>query len=295
MIKTNKFFQSYQHGEKFISIFRFIFFLGLMVSVYNLEKPRGFYYPFGILDYFNIVINTQGQILCLKFFLLIFLFFSAVGFLTRFSILISTLSLLTLITAIYSHLYNPINQYMPSNYNLIFYVMLILMFSPGISILSLDNYIFKSSNSVTSPIQAQTSAWPRYFIISLLGLVYLAAFFAKIRSGAWTFLNGQNLQIYFAEFGMFRQSHTLLWLSQQNGLMHLASASILFFELFAIVGFFTKKLRWAFVIYGVLFHAFTYLLFGIDYVSTYFWIYFVFIDLDKIYNKKLTFNFLFKS
>lgn len=262
-----------------------MFFMGLMIPISFLEKPRGFYYPFSILEHFNIVINTQGQIMCLKFFLLIFLFFSAIGFLTRFSIFVSAIALLTLVTALYSHMYNPWNLYMPSNYNLIFYVILILLFSPGVSRLSFDSYLFKSSSSIQSASETSIQYWPRYLIIATLGLVYLAAFVAKIYSGAWTFLNAENLQIYFVEFGLFRQSQLLLWLSQQNTLMYLASISILLFEMLALVFFFTKKIRWVFIIYGIIFHLFTYVLFGIDYISTYAWVYLIFFDLEKFLKK----------
>ena len=272
------FLYRYSCSDNFLSVFRFLFFIGLIFPVYYSILPKGQFYSFGIFQWLNIRYINPEQFICIKYFVIISAFFSAIGLFTRLFIFLTAVSLFLFVGAIYGYLYSPLNNYLPSDFNLTFLVTMILLFTRNIDHLTIFNFYKKDKVASNDSEFINT----RIFIIMAMGLVYLMAFIAKAKADLWWINGAENLKLYFFEFGMFRQSSALVGLSKQDFLMKAAWICLMFFEAFAILGFFIKRFRWAFIIFGIIFHWMTYQLLSIDYISKYIWIYLIFIDWDKL-------------
>lgn len=267
----SKTFQDYSEQNTWhLNCFRVVFCLFLIIPVLRLQIPIGIYRPIPTLEWTHVFIRTTEAFFLLKVTTAFLLLLAGLGIWTRFCLWVSTAFLFFLVSNAYSFLYDPVTGYMPNEFNLPWIVLLILALAPGVSHLKL-----RSISKLSIGVLDSAPRWPITLIVWTLGTTYLAAFFSKVRWGGWSFGDGEILQGYLLEFGLFRGNELALWLSSQASLVAFLASMTLFFELTAIVGFSLARLRLFYILMGLVFHGFIFLLFGIDFFTKYLPVYFI--------------------
>lgn len=262
------------------NIFRSIFCFYLVFPVLNMNQPLGIFRPITLVEISGIVVQSPEQFFLLKWLLIFCLFLTAIGYRARLFLGLSAFLFLVHFANAYSFLYDPVIKYMPQEANICFLTLLILFLSPFSSEYKARQFIGLSETEPSSP----KFFWPKHLIIFSLGWIYFSAFIAKITRGNWSPLNGDLLQMYLREFGLFRGNAAPMWLASQPELCHLGAVFTLIFEATALFAFFIRPARNVFIALALVFHVLIFIFFGIDFLTKIFPVFFIFVDWPRLFS-----------
>jgi hypothetical protein len=258
-----------------LSFFRFLFcsltalYFILLAPVHNyIVETNSYWKP--IVDYYHFVIFGQDLFYILRYLFILSLIFSALGLFTR-----SSLALSAMLHFLYEY---PIGAtYMPYTTNMIFYILIILCLSPGISAYGLDARKQSArGDSTTIP------SWPFWIVKLILSITYFCSFYSKVRAVGWRWADGHSLQLFIYD----------RFLATNNPLAELASRHLSISYIFGILTLVFEGTFWLillfprltpfYVLLGIGFHVGIYLVFDLNFLWLFCTIYFIFPNWHKL-------------
>lgn len=257
------------------NIFRFIFCFYSALMLIPANQPLGIFTPITFVRISGVVVRSPESFFILKWLLVLCLVLAGVGYRTRLFLALGTFFYSVHFANLYSFLYVPFLKYMPSEANISLLTLLILLLSPVSCEYKFSQF---TGLSAAAPPHEPQFFWPKQLIIFSLGWVYFSSFVAKVAAGHWSLFDGEILQMYLREFGLFRGSQHALWLSSQAQLCHIAAVLTLVFEATVLFGFFIKPVRNLFISLALGFHVVVFIFFGIDFLTKFLPVFFVFVD-----------------
>lgn len=222
-----------------------------------------------LVDYYNYSIAGLPLFYVLRALFIAALVFAGAGLFARQALTAS---------AVFHFLYEyPLGStYMPYTTNSVFFILVILSFSPGVDAVSVDQRWRGRAAPRTSPY------WPLWLVQFILSINYFCSAISKIQGAGLNWFNGQSLQIYMFDRHMAIGSPVAELISRSPGLAALVANATFFFEATFFLVLFRPKLVRYYVAAGLLFHIAIYLTFELNFVWLFCTAYLAFVDWDKL-------------
>lgn len=177
--------------------------------------------------------------------------------------------LVLLVAILYVNLLGPTNNYLqPFDDNIILPNLVVIFFS----------YLpFKSWFHISARDTQR-------LLVGNIAIVYFSAFLAKMVKTGWAWSCGEVLQLYLYERSFQTQSQFTLLIAKSSTLCLILSSLVLFFEAtFFIVVWENKKIRWAYILFGLGMHISILVIMDINFLRFFFITYLVFIPYSKLF------------
>lgn len=190
------------------------------------------------------------------------IFMAAAGIFSRVMLTIAIISLVLFIAPL---------EPPPYDSHLIFFVLLVLLFSPGIQAFGIDGLKLGRPGNIP--------CWPKQLIILCLSMVYLSAGLTKLfwRAG-WRWLLGTSVQVWIYRYYLQSGSGIALFVASRHWLCLALTWFTIFLELFFFLIVFFPRLKFIMVPMALIFHVCTFFLLGLVYFILFCPVYFIFIE-----------------
>jgi len=283
----NKFFDRYFYqpvAPHCLNLFRFLFcfFLACQFFSFGFQRPQGIFYPIFLFELFHVDLMSKVSFAVSAFVLIAALLFSAIGLFTRVSLILASIFFLYHMGTIQGFSNFQFSSYVSHSTNIIFFILIILSVSPGVSVWGLDGLRRRKGQRLPSNQNDMAIPnWPVQLIKLTLTLAYFGAGYCKLLEGGIYWADGYTFQAYLLKYAMFYEIDITYWLAQQYEVCVLLSIFILVFEITFPIIIFIPRLTWIYVIGGLMFHGMSLWTMRINYFPYFGYVYFIFIDLAQ--------------
>ena len=133
--------------------------------------------------------------------------------------------------------------------------------------------------------EASLSWWPQFYFLALVPVAFANSVVSKVVNGGVGWFNGDALQAYFYMFYLSGGSEFALFMAQSKLLNTVLTVATLIFEASFLLVIFFSRVRSFYVAAGMFFHLATFLIFRLDFITTFSTIYLIYFDYSGIYKE----------